>query len=166
MREFHRSGDGGDRRGVSRTKERAAVEERQRADDAAARGVEVELRSRRIQEANRLKSEFLANMSHELRTPLNAIIGFTQLIYDGEVGPVEPQQKDFLGDILTSGQHLLKLINDVLDLAKVESGKMEFHAEPVDLAELVREVATILRTTAMKKAIRVETAVDRRSARW
>ncbi len=76
-------------------------------------------------EASRLKSEFLANMSHELRTPLNAIIGFAELIYKGKVGPIESEQHEYLGDILTSARHLLQLINDVLDLAKVESGKVE-----------------------------------------
>src|SRR6185436_11304452 len=84
---------------------------------------------RRIEEANRLKSEFLANMSHELRTPLNAIIGFSELMYKGKVGPMAPQHQEYLGDILVSSKHLLQLINDVLDLAKVESGKMEFRPE-------------------------------------
>src|SRR5207247_8620680 len=99
----------------------------------------------RMQEASRLKSEFLANMSHELRTPLNAIIGFAELMHRGKVGPVSPQHEEYLGDILTSSRHLLQLINDVLDLAKVESGKMEFRPEPVDLAGLVNEVCDILR---------------------
>src|SRR5262249_51620885 len=81
----------------------------------------------RMQEASRLKSEFLANMSHELRTPLNAIIGFADLMHKGKVGPVSSEHHEYLGDILTSSRHLLRLINDVLDLAKVESGKMEFH---------------------------------------
>ena len=94
-----------------------------------------------MQEANRLKSEFLANMSHELRTPLNAIIGFAELMHDGKVGPVSAEHKEYLGDILTSSRHLLQLINDVLDLAKVEAGKMEFRPEPVDLAQAGRRGA-------------------------
>jgi CheY-like chemotaxis protein len=99
-------------------------------------------------------------MSHELRTPLNAIIGFTQLIHDGDVAPDAPQHKEFLGDILASARHLLQLINDVLDLSKVEAGKLRFNPEPVDLSALVGGVVSILRTTAADKAIRVETELD------
>src|ERR1051325_12239404 len=80
----------------------------------------------RMQEASRLKSEFLANMSHELRTPLNAIIGFADLMHKGKVGPLSAEHHEYVGDILTSSRHLLQLINHVLDLAQVESGKMEF----------------------------------------
>ena len=75
-------------------------------------------------------------MSHELRTPLNAIIGFAELIVDGKLGPVAATQKEYVADILDSGRHLLRLINSILDLATVESGRMEFHPEPVDLALL------------------------------
>ncbi|HYN22104.1 MAG TPA: ATP-binding protein [Thermoanaerobaculia bacterium] len=115
---------------------------------------------KRVRETNRLKSEFLANMSHELRTPLNAIIGFSELMHDGRIGPVSEEQKEYLGDILTSSRHLLQLINDVLDLSKVESGKLEFQPESVDLAQIVREVRDILRTLASQKRIEVEVAVD------
>src|SRR5205823_4989390 len=115
---------------------------------------------RRVQEANRLKSEFLANMSHELRTPLNGIIGFAELMHDGKVGPVSAEHKEYLGDILTSARHLLQLINDVLDLSKVESGKMEFRLEPVEVAKLVGEVRDILRTLAAQKRIDVNTEID------
>ena len=90
--------------------------------------------------ANRLKSEFLANMSHELRTPLNAIIGFTELIHDRVVEFGSAQFDEFVDDILASGRHLLQLINDVLDLSKVEAGKIEFNPEPIDLATLIAEV--------------------------
>jgi len=114
----------------------------------------------RMQEANRLKSEFLANMSHELRTPLNAIIGFAELMHRGKVGPVSPAHKEYLGDILTSSKHLLQLINDVLDLAKVESGKMEFRPETVELDRLVAEVRDILRGLAAGKHLQMETEVD------
>jgi CheY-like chemotaxis protein len=100
-------------------------------------------------------------MSHELRTPLNAIIGFTQLLHDGEVGELSGEQRDFLGNVLTSGRHLLRLINDVLDLAKVESGKLDFRPEPIDLPELIGEVNAILRTAAVEKKVRMEVEVDR-----
>ncbi|HEX9507558.1 MAG TPA: PAS domain S-box protein, partial [Myxococcales bacterium] len=113
-----------------------------------------------IIEANRMKSEFLANMSHELRTPLNAIIGFAELMHRGKVGHVSAEHKEYLGDILTSSKHLLQLINDVLDLAKVESGKMEFRPEKVDLAKLVGEVRDILRGLAASKRIQVAADVD------
>jgi len=120
---------------------------------------ELEEQYRRVQEANRLKSEFLANMSHELRTPLNAVIGFAEMMHDGKVGPVSADQKEFLGDILTSSRHLLQLINDVLDVAKVESGKMEFRPEPVDVGKVVGEVRDILRSLAGSKGIPVEVEV-------
>jgi PAS domain S-box-containing protein len=118
------------------------------------------LQNRRINEANRLKSEFLANMSHELRTPLNAIIGFAELLFDGEVEPASPQHKEFLGDILASGKHLLQLINDILDLAKVEAGKLEFHPEPMDPKRLVGEVCAILRSTVAGKNLSITADVD------
>jgi PAS domain S-box-containing protein len=114
----------------------------------------------RILEASRLKSEFLANMSHELRTPLNAIIGFSELMYRGKVGPLADNHHEYLGDILSSSKHLLQLINDILDLAKVESGKMEFRPEKVDLTKLVGEVRDILRGLAGNKRLRMETEIE------
>src|SRR6266545_429540 len=107
--------------------------------------VELEAHNRRVQDINRLKSEFLANMSHELRTPLNAIIGFAELMHDGKVGPVADNHREYLGDILGSSRHLLQLINDVLDLSKIEAGKMEFNPEPVNPAVVVAEVRDTLR---------------------
>src|SRR3989440_3818920 len=100
------------------------VTERKRFEQALQeKNDELERQNRRVEEANRLKSEFLANMSHELRTPLNGIIGFSELMHDGRVGPVSAPHQEYLGDILTSAKHLLQLINDVLDLSKVEAGK-------------------------------------------
>ena len=99
--------------------------EQKQQESERERSRELEEQNIRILEANRLKSEFLANMSHELRTPLNAVIGFAQLLADDKVGPVTSDQRECLRDILTSGQHLLQLINNVLDLAKIEAGKME-----------------------------------------
>jgi PAS domain S-box-containing protein len=124
------------------------------------KSVLLEAQNLRIQSASRLKSEFLANMSHELRTPLNAIIGFAELMHKGKVGPVSSQHHEYLGDILSSSKHLLQLINDVLDLAKIESGRMEFRPEWVDLAKLVREVRDILRGLAASKRLHVNTHVD------
>jgi CheY-like chemotaxis protein len=99
-------------------------------------------------------------MSHELRTPLNAIIGFTDLMRTGKAGPVSAQHAEYLGDVLTSSRHLLQLINDVLDLAKVEAGRMDFRPAPVDLGDLVNEVRDVLRGLAASKGVRVETKVD------
>ncbi|MDP2274191.1 MAG: response regulator [Archangium sp.] len=125
-----------------------------------ARSLRLEVENRRVHEASRLKSEFLANMSHELRTPLNAIIGFTELIHSQQVTPDMPQFEEFVGDILASSRHLLQLINDVLDLSKVEAGRLEFHAEVVDLPRVVQEVVAILRTIAAQKHIKVSVEVD------
>lgn len=124
--------------------------------DTTERKRQLEEENRRIQETNRLKSEFLANMSHELRTPLNAIIGFSELMVNGKVGDMLPDQKEYLGDILTSARHLLRLINDVLDLTKVEAGKMEFRPEVLDLSKVAAEVKDILRGMAAQKRIRLE----------
>jgi signal transduction histidine kinase len=99
-------------------------------------------------------------MSHELRTPLNAIIGFAKLMAHGKVGPVSPLHQEFLEDILKSSDHLLQLINDVLDLAKVEAGRMEFRPQPIVLPQLVAEVRDILRTVAASKQIRIDTHID------
>jgi PAS domain S-box-containing protein len=119
----------------------------------------LEAQNREIQQADRLKSEFLANMSHELRTPLNAIIGFAQLMHDGKVGPIAAVHQEYLGDILSSARHLLQLVNDVLDLAKVEAGKMDFSPEPVQLSKLIGEVRQVLQTLSARKHLKVEIEV-------
>lgn len=110
-------------------------------------------------QALRLKSIFIANMSHELRTPLNGIIGFAELLHDGYVEPGSEEQKRSLGDILSSARHLLSLINDVLDMARVEAGKMEFAPEAIDLAGLAREVGSVLRSVGTQKNIRLATEI-------
>ncbi|MBC7726820.1 MAG: response regulator [Microbacteriaceae bacterium] len=109
--------------------------------------------NRQILAASRVKSEFLANMSHELRTPLNAIIGFSELLHSGAVEHDPVKRQLFLGHIGTSGRHLLQLINDVLDLAKVESGKFEFFPEPVNLAALITECCDVLHTLIQRQNI-------------
>jgi PAS domain S-box-containing protein len=112
-----------------------------------------------LHEANRMKSAFLANMSHELRTPLNSIIGFGELLHDEEAGPMVPIQKEFAGNIVTSGRHLLQLINDILDLSKVEAGKMELRAETVVPAAIVADVAAQFALEAAARSIRLTTDV-------
>jgi PAS domain S-box-containing protein len=108
-----------------------------------------------IQQANRMKSEFLANMSHELRTPLNGIIGFSELLIDEKPGPLNPTQKDFLNHVLDSSRHLLQLINDVLDLSKVEAGKMELFPETFAPAKAIDEVCLVIVQMAEKKKIAI-----------
>jgi PAS domain S-box-containing protein len=124
------------------------------------RRLELEEQNKRIQEANRLKSEFVANMSHELRTPLNSVIGFAELMVSGKVGAMAEAHREYLGDILNSSKHLLQLINDVLDLAKVEAGKIEIRPEPIDPARIVFEVRDILRGLAGERRTKVEVEVD------
>jgi PAS domain S-box-containing protein len=134
--------------------------EQKAGEESLRRGIMLQEENRRVQEASRLKSEFLANMSHELRTPLNAIIGFAELLYDGQVRPDMPQFKEFMHDILTSGQHLLQLINDVLDLSKVEAGRLEFHPEDTDLQQVVTESIGVLRTLAAQKQLTIAHEID------
>jgi len=105
--------------------------------------------------ATEAKSRFLAGVSHELRTPLNGIIGFSELMYDAKLGPVSDDHKDVLSDILTSARHLLQLINDILDLSKVEAGKMEFHPESTRIDALVYEVRDVVRPLAEKKRLKL-----------
>ncbi|MBI1924959.1 PAS domain S-box protein [Candidatus Poribacteria bacterium] len=110
--------------------------------------------------ANRAKSEFLANMSHELRTPLNAIIGFAEILRDELLGPINDEQKDLIVDIHTSGRHLLVMINDILDLSKIEAGKMELQLELFSVVEAVEEVNTVIRAIANKKQIELSLEFD------
>jgi PAS domain-containing protein len=139
---------------------RDITEQRGLRDELRQRNEELETQYARVQEASRLKSEFLANMSHQLRTPLNGIIGFAELMHDGKVGPVSDDHREYQGDILTSARHLLRLINDVLDLAKVESGKMELRPETIDVGAVVREVCDSMRTLVVQKGIELSTAID------
>ncbi|MDD5289563.1 MAG: HAMP domain-containing sensor histidine kinase, partial [Dehalococcoidales bacterium] len=101
---------------------------------------ELEAKTRELAQANQHKSEFLAHMSHEFRTPLNAILGFSDMMREGKVGEVSEEQKQCLNDVYNSGQHLLSLINDLLDMAAIESGKMELRLSSIDLAELVESI--------------------------
>jgi PAS domain S-box-containing protein len=136
------------------------ITEQRQAENARLTAQRLEAENRQIQEASRLKSLFLANMSHELRTPLNAVIGFADLLHSGFIKPDSPKHQEFLGHIGTSGRHLLQLINDVLDLSKVESGKFDFFPEPVNLAVLMQEVQDVLHTALSRKAIHITTQID------
>lgn len=110
-------------------------------------------------EASQAKTRFLASISHELRTPLNGIIGFSELMHDGRLGPVSEDQLDVLSDILASARHLLQLINDILDLTKVEAGKMEFRPERCSVDRLAYEVRDVVRPLAEKKNLRLSVEV-------
>jgi len=134
--------------------------EERRVAELQMNAVRADVESRRAQEASRLKSEFLANMSHELRTPLNAIIGFSQILHDKKVAPTSPEHDEYLSDVLTSARHLLQLINDILDLSKIEAGKLQFHPERVDLPQVVAEILGVLRASTAEKRIQVESHVD------
>jgi protein-histidine pros-kinase len=114
---------------------------------------------RTLQEANRLKSEFLASMSHELRTPLNGILGFSELLVDERLGALNAKQKEYLADIHQCGRHLLQLINDVLDLSKVEAGKMTLSPEPFGAAAAAASVCAVLAPQANKKRVALQTRV-------
>ncbi len=111
----------------------------------------LELSNRKIQEADRLKSEFLANMSHELRTPLNAVIGFSELLLERIPGPVTTQQEECLQDILHSGQHLLQLINEILDLSKVEAGKMPVVFTTLSFGAILASIQALFKPLFAKK---------------
>ena len=109
-----------------------------------------------LEAASLHKSQFLANMSHELRTPLNAIIGFSQVLRDGMFGETNPKQEEYLDDILTSANHLLALINDVLDLSKVEAGQVELQIAPFSLRETLERSVVMVRERAIENGVQVE----------
>jgi signal transduction histidine kinase len=121
---------------------------------------EVEEKSRELAQASQHKSEFLANMSHELRTPLNAIIGFSEVLTERMFGDLNEKQEEYLRDILTSGQHLLSLINDILDLSKVEAGRMELEIGTFSLPEALENGQMMIRERAGNHGISLSLDVD------
>ncbi|HET7096525.1 MAG TPA: GAF domain-containing protein, partial [Casimicrobiaceae bacterium] len=121
---------------------------------------EIEEKSRQLETASRHKSEFLANMSHELRTPLNAIIGFSEVLYERMFGEVNEKQAEYLADILDSGRHLLSLINDILDLSKIEAGRMELEPTEFSLPTAIDNTLTLVRERAHRRAIELERTID------
>ena len=116
-----------------------------------------QLKKEAAEEANRSKSEFLANMSHELRTPLNHIIGFTELLLDKHFGELNEQQEEYLADVHQSSRHLLSLINDILDLSKVEAGKLDLEFDDVELMPVLKNSLVMVKEKAMKHGISLTT---------
>lgn len=128
---------------------------------------ELQAKTRELEEANaqlarasQLKSEFLANISHELRTPLNSIIGFSEVLQDQAFGPLNERQMRYVNHILTSARHLLDLINDILDLSKIEAGRMELHYEPFVLRGAIEEVLTVVDPLAKRKSLDLSLVLD------
>jgi len=129
-------------------------------DRVRRRTAELEEANHEIQEANRAKSEFLANMSHELRTPMNSILGFTELMEDGIFGDIPETFEEPIDEIHKSGNHLLALINDVLDLSKIEAGRMELHPSECAMEGCIESVASTMRPLAEEKGLKVVTSVE------
>jgi signal transduction histidine kinase len=121
---------------------------------------EIEDKSRQLEVANKHKSEFLANMSHELRTPLNAIIGFSEVLLEKMFGEINAKQQDYLSDIHSSGRHLLALINDILDLSKIEAGRMELEPSDFDVPTALQNAITLVRERAQRHGIALSLDID------
>src|SRR6516164_2389597 len=120
----------------------------------------VEEKSRQLEVASQHKSEFLANMSHELRTPLNAIIGFSEVLTDRMFGELNEKQEEYLKDIYASGTHLRSLINDILDLSKIEAGRMELEVTDFDLPIAIENALMLIRERAGRRSIALHTNID------
>lgn len=135
------------------------IEKNDTLQSLMAQAYELERAYKDIQTASKLKSKFLANMSHELRTPLNSIIGFSELLIPRSEGKLDKKEIRFLQNIHISGKHLLNLINDILDLSKVEAGKMEIHLETISLAATVEGVIGVMFGVASSRKVRLNTSV-------
>src|SRR6266702_1512717 len=123
---------------------------------------EIADKSAQLEAASRHKSEFLANMSHELRTPLNAIIAFSEVLAEGMFGEINEKQTEYLQDILESGRHLLSLINDILDLSKIEAGRMELELADFHLPSAIENALILVRERASRRGIRLGSTIDER----
>jgi PAS domain S-box-containing protein len=139
---------------------RAEAEKRKFVDRLAASNQELELRNREVERATQMKSKFLASMSHELRTPLNAIVGFSDLLADGTPGALNAKQKRFVGHIKQGSTHLLQLINDILDLSKIEAGQLELRCEDFQIKTALPEVLSTIRPLAMVKKVQIEQKME------
>jgi len=124
--------------------------------------LEIQEKTRQLEVANKHKSDFLANMSHELRTPLNAIIGFSEVLSERMFGEINEKQADYLKDIHESGKHLLSLINDILDLSKIEAGRMDLEVSTFDLPSALSNAMTLVRERAQRHGIELSLEVDKR----
>jgi signal transduction histidine kinase len=133
---------------------------RMRAQALRLRSAELELENKRILEISRHKGRLLANMSHELRTPLNAVIGFSQLLADGATALPPERVRSYAGHILSGGRHLLDLINDLLDLARLEAGSMELHPAATNVVDIVREVVDVVTGSFSDKPLSVDLEID------
>jgi signal transduction histidine kinase/DNA-binding response OmpR family regulator len=136
---------------------------RERTIQLAVANKELDLRNREVERATQMKSKFLASMSHELRTPLNAIVGFSDLLAEGTPGQLNDKQKRFVNHIKQGSSHLLQLINDILDLSKIEAGQLELRSEEFLVKDALPEVLSTIHPLAMAKNIRVEQKVDSNS---
>jgi PAS domain S-box-containing protein len=136
-------------------KKRDEAEKTKFIDSLALANRHLELRNREVEQATKLKSKFLASMSHELRTPLNAIVGFSGLLSDGTAGEMNDKQKRFVAHIKDGAHHLLQLINDILDLSKIEAGQLEIHCDNFQVKDALPEVLSTVRPLAMAKNIQV-----------
>jgi PAS domain S-box-containing protein len=141
-------------------RKRDEAEKRKFLNSLAVTNQELELRNREVECATKLKSKFLANMSHELRTPLNAIVGFSELLADGTPGELNEKQKRFVNHIKQGSAHLLQLINDILDLSKIEAGQLELRCEDFQVEDALPEVLSTIRPLAMAKNIKVHTRLE------
>jgi PAS domain S-box-containing protein len=137
----------------------------ERTVELAGKNTELEDANARLQELDHLKSMFIASMSHELRTPLNSIIGFSSILLKGWLGPVSPEQQENLATILRSGKHLLNLINDVIDVSKIEAGKIERSLEEFDMYDLVSEAIQYVENDIRKKNLKLSLRLQHQTVR-